>query len=85
MYIYGTHLGPNLGQLDVSDDISSAFTATDTTTGLPYALEIGLGLLAVILLSRAVGSAKSSYKRGRKKRATTAARRAALKAQLAGL
>jgi hypothetical protein len=85
MYVYNTHLAPNLGQLDIGGDLSSLFGATDDNTGLPYVLEFGLGILAVVLLSRAVGGAKSSYRKSRKKRATTAARRAALKAQLAAL
>jgi hypothetical protein len=84
MFIYSTQAG--LG--DVSSDLSSigdSLTGVDATTGLPYYLEIAGGLVALLLISRLVGGAKKSYRRTRRKSAQTAARRAALKAQLAAL
>jgi hypothetical protein len=80
MILYGTHLG----QVD-SDDVTSLLTATDPNTNLPYLLEISLGLLAVALVARTIGGAKTNYKRRRKKRLATKAKRTALQAQLASL
>jgi hypothetical protein len=84
MYIYSGQSG--LGDLSTDlTSISDSLSGVDATTGLPYYLEIAGGLIALLLISRFVGGAKKSYRRGRRKSAQTAARRAALKAQLAAL
>lgn len=74
-----------MGQDDSGDVLSSITGSLDPSTGLPIVLEIGFGLLGALFLMSWAGGVSKGYKKSRKKRLTTKARRAALKAQLAGL
>jgi len=73
-----------LGQ-DVTGDLTSWTAGTDSATGLPILVELGIGLLGTILLVRLAGRSRKRYKSYSRKRSQTQARRAALKAELAAL
>ena len=79
MHIYGAHLGlGRLGQDDSGDQFSinipqttvtlpslpPAYSDTNTFTGLPLYMEIGLGVLGTILLVKATGSATRRVRAG---------------------
>lgn len=80
------------GQVGLGQDITSELSSlssialqSDSTTGLPFAVEIGLGLLGAILLARWAGRGRKRFKSYRRKSTQAAARRAQLRAELAAL
>lgn len=74
-----------MGDDDGSDLFFSITSAVDPSTGIPIVLELGFGLLGAFFLMSWTGGVNKTYKRSRKKKLTTKARKASLKAQLAGL
>jgi hypothetical protein len=57
-----------LGQ-DLTDEIGDAFDASDPSTGLPIAFELGFALLIGIYIWSWAGGVNKTYKRAKRKRA----------------
>lgn len=70
---------------DISTDLLTSLSTTDTLTGLPILWEVGLGLLGVAVLLSYAGKGRKSYQSYSRKRKQRRIRKAQLRAELAAL